>query len=177
MADVKHVCLFYILHPDGQSLTTCCQGIDHELKRACEEVISSCAEAVCRPIHSWLERVAQYHDSGAKEPLASQGWASQQAATALMITFQEACHRDLRSAVARLRLYLEDDRTVNVLVKHAQEKVVDEYADFRRVIWSEYGEKLSSEVSSEEALRELLADVCGEEDSSGSRAGGSDHVA
>ena len=31
-------------------------------------------------------------------------------------TFKMGCHRDLRASVARMRLYLEDDRTVLVLL-------------------------------------------------------------
>lgn len=154
------------------------QGIDHELKRACEEVIASCADAVCRPIRAWLERVAQFRGdaaaggAGAKdggvgtaaEPLAAQPWASRPAAAALVVAFNEACHRDLRSAVARLKLYLEDERTVNVLVKHAQERIVDEYAEFRALVWGTYGEQMKGEVLSEDALRALLLVVCGEDE-------------
>ena len=64
--------------------------------------------------------------------------------------------------MTRLRLYLEDDRTVSVLVKHAQERIVDEYADFMVVVRSEYGEQLSGELATEEGLRALLQEVCGE---------------
>ena len=159
------------------------QGIDHELKRACEEVIAACADAVCRPIRAWLERVAQFRaDSsappGAKEPesqpqpqtLAAQPWAPQPAAAALIVASNEACHRDLRSAVARLKLYLEDERTVNVLVKHAQERIVDEYGEFRALVWNSYDEQLKREVLGEDALRALLLVVCGEDEP---QAGGS----
>lgn len=137
------------------------QGIDHELKRACEDVISSCADAVCRPLRVWLERVAQHGAAPNAQPLASQAWASETAVSALVAGFRDACLRDLRASVARLRLYLEEDRTVAVLVKHAQERIVDEYAELRRVVWSEYEGSVRGEVSSEEKLRALLDDACG----------------
>ena len=149
------------------------QGIDIELKRACEDVISSCAEAVCKPIHAWLERVSQFRATGSKEELETQPWASSSAALALGVAFNETCHRDLRSAVARLRLYLEDDRTVSVLVKHAQEKIVDEYSEFRTVVWGEYGDRLRGEVMKDDGLRAFLQEVCGEGSPSGQAAASS----
>ena len=54
-----------------------------------------------------------------------------------------------------------------MLVKHAQERIVDEYGEFRTVVWREYGEELSGQVSNEEALRSLLVEVCGEDGGSG----------
>ncbi|KAF7790075.1 hypothetical protein EIP86_001025 [Pleurotus ostreatoroseus] len=162
--------------PKEENLADVKHGIDHELKRACEDVIASCADAVCRPLRAWLERVAQYHAAGPQEPLAAQDWASPAAATGLLAGFREACHRDLRAAVARLGLYLEDDRTVSVLVKHAQERIVDEYGEFRRVVWGEYGEKVSGMVSGDEELRALLREVCEESEGSNTHAEGSDSV-
>ncbi|KIP09466.1 hypothetical protein PHLGIDRAFT_67633 [Phlebiopsis gigantea 11061_1 CR5-6] len=149
--------------PREESLTDVKHGIDHELKRACEDVITACADAVCTPLRVWLERVAQHHALPQGPPLMSQPWAADAAVTALVAGFREACLRDLRAAVTRLRLYLEEDRTVAVLVKHVQERIVDEYAEFRRVVWSEYQGPVRSEVHNEEVLRTLLQDACGVE--------------
>lgn len=136
---------------------------------------------MCRPIRAWLERVAQFRadasalPAGAKEPepLAAQSWASRPAAAALVVAFNEACHRDLRSAVARLKLYLEDERTVNVLVKHAQERIVDDYGEFRALVWNTYDDQLRREVLGEDALRALLLVVCGEDEPRAGSAAGS----
>lgn len=75
-------------------------------------------------------------------------------------TFQETCQRDLHLSVARLRLYLEDDRTVHVLLKHVQDRIAEEYAEFSEVVGKEYGGALKNELWSEEGLRVLLHDVC-----------------
>lgn len=40
--------------------------------------------------------------------------------------------------MARLRLYLEDDRTVGILVGHVMDRIVDEYAALREVVWNMY---------------------------------------
>ncbi|GJE92841.1 Sec34 domain-containing protein [Phanerochaete sordida] len=147
--------------PREESLTDVKHGVDHELKRACEDVIASCADTVCMALRVWLERVSQHNAQPQKQPLAAQAWASEPAVSALVSGFREACLRDLRAAVTRLKLYLEEDRTVAVLVKHVQERIVDEYAEFRRVIWSEYSGPVRSEVSNEEVLRALLQEACG----------------
>jgi conserved oligomeric Golgi complex subunit 3 len=134
-------------------------------------VIGSCADTVCRPLRAWLERVAQHNTLTQKQALAAQGWASEPAVSALVSGFREACLRDLRAAVARLKLYLEEERTVAVLVKHMQERIVDEYAEFRRVVWSEYSGTVRSELNNEETLRMLLQEACGADAESATEAG------
>ena len=81
----------------------------------------------------------------------------------LNLRFREACERDLRSDVNRLRLYLEDQRTVHVLLDHVQERVMEAYAGYRDLVMlmggpSQSGQDLLSATS----LRELLREVCGE---------------
>lgn len=78
----------------------------------------------------------------------------------MLTAFQEACHRDLHVHVARLRLYLEDDRTVSVLLRHVQDRIVDEYTEFKMTVLQEVGTGLWSELGSEETVRLLLQDVC-----------------
>ncbi|CAL1706078.1 unnamed protein product [Somion occarium] len=145
--------------PRDENLTDVKHGIDHDLKQACEDVITSCADTVCNPLRLWLDRVTTFR-ALSKQPLESQEWASPSAVQDVLKSMQEACQRDLRAAVARLRLYLEDDRTVNVLLKHVQDRIVDEYAEFRQVIAKEYGGRLNNELWSDEGLRIVLHDVC-----------------
>ena len=76
--------------------------------------------------------------------------------------FRLGCERDLRSNVARLRLYLEDDRTVGVLVGHVTDRIVDEYAAFRDVIWNMYMGALRDVLFSTLTLRENLRAICDE---------------
>ena len=146
-----------------------------ELKRGCEDVIATCAEPVCAPLRVWIERVRSFNTSASTQPGASkqavtaQPWATQAAAAALLTTFHEACARDLRNAVGRLRLYLEDDRTVSVLVKHVQERIIDEFVEFRRIVWDVYGGALRAEVGSEQDARAILRAVCEEPDASSDR--------
>ncbi|KAH9949100.1 Sec34-like family-domain-containing protein [Amylocystis lapponica] len=157
--------------PRDENMTDVRHGIDHELRHACEDVIASCAEPLCGPLRTWSERVRSFNTSASPQASASasaqtvtsQAWATQAALSALLAGFREACARDLRGAVGRLRLYLEDDRTVSVLLKHVQDRVVDEYAVFRRLVWEMYGGAVRAEVGSEQDVRALLRGLCEEE--------------
>ncbi|KAI0694271.1 Sec34-domain-containing protein [Cytidiella melzeri] len=143
--------------PRQESLTDVKHGIDHELRQACEDVIAFCANSVCKPLRTWLEqRMASSVPIAVSQPVPSS--QPQQ----VLSEFTVACHRDLRAAVAKISLYLEDDRTVAVLVKHTQERIIDEYMEFRRAIWSTaVGTDAQTGVMNEEALRVLLDEVCG----------------
>jgi hypothetical protein len=81
----------------------------------------------------------------------------------LNLQFRETCERDLRSDVNRLRLYLEDQRTVHVLLEHIQERVVEVYAGYRDLVMTMGGpSNFGVGVLSVTMLRELLKEVCGE---------------
>jgi hypothetical protein len=74
--------------------------------------------------------------------------------------FRLACERDLRADVARLRLYLEDDRTVGVLVGHVMDRIVDDYTNFREAVWNMYMGALRDILFSAPTLREKLKSIC-----------------
>ncbi|KAJ7187957.1 Sec34-like family-domain-containing protein [Mycena filopes] len=145
-------------------------GIDHDLRRVCEEVISECATPICTPLRKWIDQIDAHNARRAREqdaeiaPLTAQAAFQQPAAEELERAFRAACERDLRGQSARLRLYLEDDRTVGVLLQHIQDRIVDEYAFFRDVVWNMYAGAMRSGVLSSTGLRELLKTVCGEEE-------------
>ncbi|KAF8647847.1 hypothetical protein AX16_006515 [Volvariella volvacea WC 439] len=159
-------------------------GIDHELRRACEEVIAMCSDPVCQPIEAWTSLVRTHRTktlSGAPETDAPPSELTEQYALTLESQFHEALHRDLRANVTRLRLYLEDDRTVGVLVAHMQDRVMDEYAEFKDIVkslpWYEVGSgALRDKLLSPTGLRDILRDACGEDEGAvgpGSEASGS----
>jgi conserved oligomeric Golgi complex subunit 3 len=92
---------------------------------------------------------------------ALQKWVSE--VDGLNLRFREACERDLRSDVNRLHLYLEDQRTVHVLLDHIQERVMEAYAGYRDLVMIMRGPSQSGQdLLSATSLRELLREVCGE---------------
>lgn len=144
------------------------QSIDYDLKQACEDIIFQCSEPICEPLRAWLNRVQQYDDThpaseGERDPLTTQGWAQHSAAEELERKFREACEQHLRISVVRLRLYLEDDRTVGVLVQHIQDRIVDGYSAFRDAVWNMYAGAMREAVLPSTGLRVILRAVCEEE--------------
>lgn len=97
-------------------------------------------------------------------PLAAQEWSNQSAAEALDTHFRSACESVLRANVVRLRLYLEDNRTVGVLVQHVQEKIMGEYEVFRDMVGGMYAGALREVVLSRIGLKRVLLEICGEGD-------------
>ncbi|KAG9316781.1 Sec34-like family-domain-containing protein [Chiua virens] len=155
-----------------ESMTDARHEIDQDLKRACQNLISLCAKSPCEPLREWVDRVRAFNTSRTATPsadllvpvplLTEQDWACQSAAEALHAKFIESCERDLRAAVTKLRLYLEDNRTVSVLLTHAREAVVDGYMGYREVVWNMYAGALRGVIFSEESLKERLNVICDE---------------
>ncbi|THH03324.1 hypothetical protein EW146_g10464 [Bondarzewia mesenterica] len=142
-------------------------GIDLELKRACEAVINHIADPICSPLHKFVERVNAYTNTTKGAPLTSNSWAEQSAAETLESDFRHACQRDLRAAAGRLRLYLEDKRTVDVLLQHVRERAEDEYSVFRDLVWSMYAGSLRERVLSAEGMKDLLSEFKPEPEAQG----------
>jgi hypothetical protein len=125
------------------------KGIDQDLKRACEAVISITSEPLCAPLRAFTGRPASAAE-----------------AAVLDEAFRDGCARDLRASIARVRLYVPDARTAVVLVQHAVGRVEDAYSAFRlaarqvgaRVAAGENG------LMDDERLQRSLRDVCGEEE-------------
>ena len=128
------------------------QGIDQEVKKACEDVIFGCANLVCVGVRDWI-------DTG---PVNVNQRTGSEEIGSLDESFKMGCHRDLRASVARMRLYLEDDRTVLVLLSHVQEKIVDEYVDFRQAV-SERSKGSEATLMPIHELKDFLKTICEDE--------------
>jgi len=63
-----------------------------------------------------------------------QEWPQPSAAADLDIGFRRTCETDLRAAIGRLKLYLEEERTVRVLAEHIVERLMDAYVGFAEVV-------------------------------------------
>lgn len=64
--------------------------------------------------------------------------------------------------MSRLRLYLEDDRTVSVLLGHVMDRIVDDYSGFREMVWSMYSGDLREKLLGIGEMRENLKRICQE---------------
>ncbi|KAF6744945.1 COG3 protein [Ephemerocybe angulata] len=102
-------------------------GLDDDLRRACEEVITSCVNPLCEPLDEWAMKIHTYSrpgrgnftagGRGAPPPTAlgtaagvsgpdAAAWANPGRIKELYDQFRLKCERDLRANAARIRLYL-----------------------------------------------------------------------
>ncbi|KAJ7467170.1 Sec34-like family-domain-containing protein [Mycena latifolia] len=130
-------------------------GIDHDLKRVCEDVITACAGPVCGPLRTWLDQLAA-HNAPRAQPAFQQP-----AAEELERAFRAACERDLRAHAAKVRLYLAD-AVGEGLLRHVRERVSTDYALFREAVAGMYAGGMRAGVLDAAGLRELLEAVCGQ---------------
>ncbi|KAF8965587.1 Sec34-like family-domain-containing protein [Flammula alnicola] len=162
--------------------------IDHSLRKGCEDVISACANPLCDPLEAWLTALngstavpksqattvpPSAVPPGTAVPPTAAGPAPnlqslRDEAPSVHLRFLEALQRDLRGGVARVRLYLEDERTVKVLLEHVVERISGTYERWgegmRRVGGgSGYdGGQGDMDILNSSRLREVLRDVCGD---------------
>ncbi|KAF9011857.1 Sec34-domain-containing protein [Cyathus striatus] len=135
------------------------RSIDHDLRHACEEVISLCSAPICTPLISWVERVRLVTKAPGSSSLPSQDWAAQSVASSLLDSFRTAVSRDLHGYAIRIRLYLEDERTVKILLDHVQDRIVDAYEEFRKIAGEMYAGALRAEMKSSDSVSSEIKEV------------------
>ncbi|KDR66382.1 hypothetical protein GALMADRAFT_259460 [Galerina marginata CBS 339.88] len=169
--------------------------IDHSLRKACEDAIAACANPICEPLDAWTaanSNATQKSNPISVPPSAgpttsnpnlnpnpalSPQTQTQTDLPTLHLRFLEALQRDLRSGVARIRLYLSEERTVRVLLEHVVERVMGAYERWGEAVGVGVGGAAGTgasarrgkgegegemEVLSSARLREILRDVCGD---------------
>jgi hypothetical protein len=144
-------------------------------------VIAACAEPICVPLEEWsttVDDATSLTKSSAPPSTAAPSTANtarppdlqalRAAAPAVHLRFREAVQRDLRGHVARVQLYLEDGRTVKILLEHVMERIANAYER-----WGEAVARLAVGAASWQAeldvlsparLKAMLRDVSGDVD-------------
>ncbi|KAI0769415.1 Sec34-domain-containing protein [Trametes elegans] len=162
--------------PRDEDTTDVRHGIDQLLKQACEDVIKTAADGVSGSTRNWAERVRMFYALD-NDPVGPDGepalprldlaqkksWAGADAARFLVDTIPYSLEFDVHNAAVQLRLYIEDERTVEVLLKHIQERVVDDWMYWRGIVWNMYNGAVREEVPTEEMVREMVANGCRED--------------
>ncbi|KAG6878890.1 hypothetical protein C0992_006827 [Termitomyces sp. T32_za158] len=139
-----------------ESIQEAKHGIDHELRHACETIITLCTDSIAQPLHDCAIAL----NSKSTDPIGSLSPQLSRENREIVMAFEHACTTELRAHAARLRLYLEDSRTVTarVLLEHVCERIGDAYEVFWEAARS--GTRDRNEFMSVAAARRLLADVC-----------------
>ncbi|KAF9526898.1 Sec34-domain-containing protein [Crepidotus variabilis] len=151
--------------------------IDQSLRKACEDVIAGAANPVSEPLEAWVVRAKSLRGeasstrpvstaapppTASREPIATAGANSQ----ALEAHFLESLQRDLRSGVARVKLYLEDERTVKILLEHVVDRISDVYERFGDSMFTAKSSGAGSgeglDILSSSRLKDMLKEACGD---------------
>lgn len=97
--------------------------LDRSLKNACEDLISQATLSSTVPIRSFLTQASTFlaiYTGEGKADLSSQPWATPEKVLALHEEVKETMKDEVKSWVAKLRTYLEDDKAVDVLIPPMQ---------------------------------------------------------
>jgi hypothetical protein len=169
-------------------LLICDKDIDKTLRKGCEDVITACSYPICDPLDMWVNQVDTTSGPITRAGLPTSADASSSStqdlsrsnatttnldailssASHAQTQFFEALQRDLRPSVSKVRLYLDDARTVKVLLGHVVSRIEVMYERFGGAMFSVKKDMVGSvedeqvEILSSLGLREVLREVCGD---------------
>ncbi|GAA6058792.1 hypothetical protein JCM10212_001908 [Sporobolomyces blumeae] len=128
--------------------------LDAALKRACQDLITTSALRLTVTLQTFLDRCTAFLSSSSSasasrtpqpnRDLPSQDWATPERVLEIHDEFQRAVEQDVRDVSAKMRLYLEEEKTVAVLLPPLLEEIVETYTTFFNLTRSEYGFATSS---------------------------------
>ncbi|RIA80198.1 Sec34-like family-domain-containing protein [Glomus cerebriforme] len=112
------------------------QEVDKELKRICEEFITESVQAAIEPLSSFILKVSAFKIRSNLKPihqqtlLKNQNFAEPAKIVEVFETFQNSVKIRLQYIIKKMLDYLEDRKTVNILLKPMQYQIIDTYQTF-----------------------------------------------
>jgi hypothetical protein len=105
-------------------LSTGAQEVDRELKRVCEEAIEWCRDRATESLRAFTDRAVRYvnakHNNSSAPDLSSQTWATSETVQSIAERFEQECQQTVAKWISDLKLYLQDEATVRVLLPPLQ---------------------------------------------------------
>lgn len=134
------------------------QDVDRELKRACEDLINLCTQSATAPLSSFLAQCTAYLSSrpATSADLSAQAFATPAKVNEVHDTFKADAKGKVDEWVATLRVYLQDEETVNVLVPPAQASIIDAYRQFHDLVRAEYDFSTAAGILTPAGVQNLL---------------------
>ncbi|GAA5941713.1 hypothetical protein JCM1841_005161 [Sporobolomyces salmonicolor] len=144
----------------AETMTDAKMDLDAALRKGCEELISSTSRALTASLRAFLDRCTSFLSSplpsSSPRDLSAQAWASPEEVLKLHEAFQGEVEERVAGVRAKMKLYLEEERTVRVLLPPLLEDVVETYTTFYNLTRSEYGFATSSSLIAPSAVKEKL---------------------
>lgn len=148
--------------------------LDQSLKTACEDFMAQSSLLVTSAIRAYLTRCQAYLSSKTDASksvdgtnLAEQTWATPDIVKGLHDAFlaEEQSGSDMSSLtssiLAKMRLYLDEEQTVAVLLPPVQSEIVDHYTTFYNLVRTEYDFSTSSYLQPPSRVVERLKTIAG----------------
>lgn len=123
----------------AETMTDAKTDLDRALKQACEDLIADSAARIALPVRTFLDRCTSFLSAApasappsgpAGKDLPAQTWASAEAVVKLHEAFQAGLEGQARDAVSKLRAYLDEEKTVGVLLPPLLGEIVETYGTF-----------------------------------------------
>ncbi|KAL8277753.1 hypothetical protein RQP46_009875 [Phenoliferia psychrophenolica] len=144
----------------AETMTDAKLDLDSSLKRACESLISDTSALISSPLRLFLDRCTGYLSGPtATKDLPAQPWATPEAVILLHDEFQKTLVQQAKDVVAKLRVYLNDEKTIGVLLPPLLDEIVDTYATFYNLTRSEYGFATSSSLLTPAIVKEHMEEA------------------
>ena len=151
--------------------------LDQSLKTACEDFMAQSSLLVTSAIRAYLTRCQAYLSSKTDASksvdgtsLAEQSWATPDIVKGLHNAFlaEEQSGSDtasltssMQDVLAKMRLYLDEEQTVAVLLPPVQSEIVDHYTTFYNLVRTEYDFSTSSYLQPPSRVVERLKTIAG----------------
>lgn len=105
-------------------LSTGAQEVDRELKRVCEEAIELCRDRATESLRAFTDRAVRYvnakRNNSSAPDLSIQTWATSETVKTIAERFEQECQQTVAKWISDLKLYLQDEATVRVLLPPLQ---------------------------------------------------------
>ncbi|KAI5477958.1 Golgi complex component Cog3 [Pseudohyphozyma bogoriensis] len=143
----------------AETMTDAKTDLDKTLKEACESLISDSSATIALPIRAFLDKCTTYLSSPTGKDLPSQLWATSEAVIKLHEEFQATLEAQAGEVVGKLKVYLNDRKTIGVLLPPLLEEIVDTYSTYYNLIRSEYDFATSSSLLTPTVVKDKLVAV------------------
>ncbi|GHJ89697.1 hypothetical protein NliqN6_6099 [Naganishia liquefaciens] len=147
-----------VTRPD--ELTTAKIEVDRELRRVCEEAIEYCRDQAVAGLKAFTDKatrhIASKRDNNPAADLASQPWATTEQLMSVINEFERTSQRTVTTWMSDLRLYLQDEATVQVLFPPLQAHILEVYKPFYDLVRSEYDSSTASTIMTPPAVVTFL---------------------
>ncbi|KAM0786692.1 hypothetical protein ACM66B_002137 [Microbotryomycetes sp. NB124-2] len=140
----------------AETMTDAKLDLDGALKRSCEELIADTSSLVALDVKQFLDKCSTFLSSPNGQELSAQTWATPDQVLKLYEAFQGAFKLKVGDIVGKMWLYLNDEKTVGVLLPPLLDEIVETYSTFFNLIRSEYPFDTSSSLAQPSSMKQAL---------------------